>query len=126
MENIRRIRALGVRIALDDFGTGYSSLSFLKRVPADILKIDRSFITGIADDAADRDIAAAIISLARALGRTVVAEGIETEAQHEVVRGLGCQLAQGYLWSPAVPAEQVLTLRGTYADRATKLRVVPG
>ena len=108
--NISAIRNLGVRVALDDFGTGYSSLSYLKQVPAEVIKIDRSFVTDIATDPLDRGIAAAIIDLARALGRSVVAEGIETQEQRDVLEELGCPYAQGYLWAAAVPAEQVLDL----------------
>ena len=113
--NIDAIHALGSLVPLDDFGTGYSSLSFLKGVPADIVKIDRSFITDIKTNDADREIVAAIIRLANALGRTVVAEGIETEFQARELRRLGCMLAEGHLWSPAVPAEQVLALHRRFA-----------
>ncbi len=118
-QNVEAFRSLDVKVALDDFGTGYSSLSFLKRLPADIIKIDRSFISGITEDAVDRDIAAAIIDLALALRRTVVAEGVETPAQLAELRRLRCPLAQGYLWSPAVPAEQVVGLQAKFgAERA--------
>jgi diguanylate cyclase (GGDEF)-like protein/PAS domain S-box-containing protein len=123
---IEVIRALGVTIALDDFGTGYSSLSFLKRIPADIVKIDRSFIADIEHNPADRDIAAAIIDIARALGRAVIAEGIETEAQHSILEGMGCPLAQGYLWSAAVPAEAVLPLAAELTGARPELHPVPG
>jgi EAL domain-containing protein (putative c-di-GMP-specific phosphodiesterase class I) len=126
LENVDAIRALGVRVALDDFGTGYSSLSYLKRVPADIVKIDRSFVMGVADEAVDRDIAAAIINLAQALGRSVVAEGVETDAQHAALRQLGCPLAQGFLWSKAVPAEAVLPLArvGALRPRSAPVHLV--
>ena len=110
MANVNAFRSLGVHVALDDFGTGYSSLAYLKAVPADIVKIDRSFVEGVADSPVDRDIVAAIIDLSYALGRTVIAEGIETDAQYVALRQLGCPLAQGFLWSAAVPAEDVLAL----------------
>ncbi len=124
MDNVLAIRRLGVSVALDDFGTGYSSLSYLKRVPADIVKIDRLFVTDIAENKTDRDITEAIIRLAHALGRSVVAEGVETEAQRAVLERLGCTLAQGYLWSSAVPVEQVLNLRSTFADKDRGLLAV--
>ena len=108
MEILAAIRALGVHVALDDFGTGYSSLAFLKNVPADIVKIDRSFVVDIEHSNTDRDIVGAVINLANALGRTVVAEGIETERQRAMLLELGCAHAQGFLWSPAVPAEQLM------------------
>jgi diguanylate cyclase (GGDEF)-like protein/PAS domain S-box-containing protein len=108
METLAAIRELGVQVALDDFGTGYSSLAFLKSVPADIVKIDRSFVVDIEQSPTDRDIVGAVIHLAGALGLTVVAEGIETEGQRQILRRLGCTHAQGFLWSRAVEAEQVL------------------
>ena len=108
METLEAIRGLGVQVALDDFGTGYSSLAFLKSVPADIVKIDRSFVVDIERSATDRDIVGAVIHLAGVLGMTVVAEGIETEGQRQILRELGCTHAQGFLWSRAVEAEQVL------------------
>lgn len=86
----------GIKISIDDFGTGYSSLSYLKRMPIAELKIDRSFVDGIATDADDKAIAIAIISLAHTLGLTTVAEGVETEHQLAVLRMLGCETAQGY------------------------------
>ncbi len=117
--NLAAFRALGTRLALDDFGTGYSSLSYLKRVPADIVKIDQSFVEGIATNDVDRGIVIAILGLAGALGRAVVAEGVETQEQLAELRQLGCRFGQGFYWSEAVSAEEVLrlaTLRSTAAD----------
>ena len=91
------LKSLGVRVAVDDFGTGYSSLSYLKRFPVDTLKIDRAFITDLTEDAKDQAICAAIIHLGRRMGMEVIAEGVETEAQLELLRADGCHLVQGYL-----------------------------
>ena len=95
------LRDLGVRLALDDFGTGYSSLTYLKRFPVDIVKIDRSFVAGLGVTHCDTAIVRSVIELAHALSLTVVAEGIERPDQLEELRSLGCDLAQGYLFSRA-------------------------
>ncbi|MFW3170312.1 putative bifunctional diguanylate cyclase/phosphodiesterase [Geodermatophilus sp. CPCC 206100] len=101
---LRSLRALGVRIAIDDFGTGYSSLSYLRRLPADIVKIDRSFVQDLETGIRTRTLVASIIELARSLHLDVVAEGVETEGQHAVLRGLACSHAQGYLFGRPQPA----------------------
>jgi EAL domain-containing protein (putative c-di-GMP-specific phosphodiesterase class I) len=98
-------RSIGVDFALDDFGTGYSSLSFHKRLPASTLKIDRSFVETMLEDAGDRAIVKGVIDLARAFGRVSVAEGVESEGQLEALRALGCELAQGHAIAPPMPAE---------------------
>ena len=105
IEQLRGARELGLRIDIDDFGTGYSSLSLLRRLPIDGVKIDRSFVRDVATDPADAAIVAAVIDLTRRLGLSVVAEGVETSAQVTALRSLGCRVAQGFLWSPAVPIE---------------------
>jgi diguanylate cyclase (GGDEF)-like protein/PAS domain S-box-containing protein len=97
----------GLTIALDDFGTGYSSLSRLKRFPLDVLKIDRSFISGVARNSDDRAIVKATIDMAHALGLTVVAEGVETREQEEYLRAFGCDRAQGYLYARPQPAQAI-------------------
>ena len=99
------LRELGVRLAIDDFGTGYSSLSYLKRFPVDVVKIDKSFVDGLATGTVDREIVAAVIRLANAVGMVTVAEGVETVEQLDQLRLLGCSLIQGYLVSPPQPMD---------------------
>ena len=106
-------RSLGVTIALDDFGTGYSSLSYLRTLPVDTLKIDRSFIDDIDRAASAGAMVKAIIALGEATGRTMVAEGVERQAQAELLSEWGCHYIQGFLLhSPMPPAELTQLLRG--------------
>ena len=104
------LRDLGVRLAIDDFGTGYSSLSYLRRLPVDIVKIDRSFTGELGVDSANLTIVAGIIGLARGLGLEVIAEGVETPRQLEVLRDLGCAFGQGYLFAAPVALDDMLSL----------------
>jgi EAL domain-containing protein (putative c-di-GMP-specific phosphodiesterase class I) len=101
------LRALGVRVALDDFGLGYSSLTHLKALPVDVLKVDRSFITGLRDCPKDRAVVEAVLTLARRMGVTVIAEGVETADQDAVLRELGCPMVQGFLYGRPGPPELV-------------------
>jgi diguanylate cyclase (GGDEF)-like protein/PAS domain S-box-containing protein len=98
---------LGVNLAMDDFGTGYSSLSYLRQYPFDVIKIDRSFVSGITRDSADRELISAAVAMAHGLGLKVVAEGVETEAQLACLTELGCDLVQGYLFSKAVSPDEI-------------------
>ena len=107
LESFERIRALGVELAIDDFGTGYSSLASLKYLPIDCLKIDRLFIRDMLEDSDSAVLLGTIVGVAHALGHSVVAEGVEQEAQLQVLRGLGCDTIQGYYFSRPVPAERI-------------------
>lgn len=110
-EQIIALVGLGCSVALDDFGTGYSSLAYLKALPVSKLKIDKSFMDGIPDDANDVTISGAIIALAHSLGLTLVAEGVETEAQLSFLRQYGCEAYQGWLFAKAMPAEDLMAMR---------------
>ena len=112
LASLRRLTDLGVRIALDDFGTGYSSLSLLQRFPLQRIKIDRAFVHGVADRASDRSLVRTIVAMGTSLGLDLVAEGVETVQQLQVLRDLGCHKAQGYLISHPVPAD---AMRSTVA-----------
>jgi diguanylate cyclase (GGDEF)-like protein len=104
---LTRLNEMGLRLAIDDFGTGYSSLAYLKRLPVQTIKIDRSFVTGMCDDQSDATIVRSTIDLGRNLGLAIVAEGVETQDTWNALRGLGCSLAQGYLIGRAMPGDEL-------------------
>jgi EAL domain-containing protein (putative c-di-GMP-specific phosphodiesterase class I) len=115
------LRQCGIHIAMDDFGTGYSSLSYLHRIPVDVLKIDRSFIDQLEAPEGTRPIVEAVISLAQRLSLTVVAEGVETEAQHAILDKAGCHEYQGYLFArPMNAADAGRCLRASRVHRFAK------
>jgi EAL domain-containing protein (putative c-di-GMP-specific phosphodiesterase class I) len=110
LATLRRLRALGVGISMDDFGTGYSGLSYLRAFPFDKIKIDRSFISGLAEGGDCMAIIQAITNLGASLGIPTLAEGVETENQLAWVRDVGCTEMQGYLFSRPVPASEIAGL----------------
>ena len=124
VEKLRALRRLGVRFSIDDFGTGYSSLSALRLLPVDTLKIDRSFVSSHGEAASDAAIPAAVIALAHSLGLTVVAEGVETDAQHALLREQRCDAWQGYLACAPVAAVECLAYLDAHAARHARRPVV--
>jgi len=104
---LARVRELGVRISIDDFGTGYSSLSYFKKIPADELKIDKSFVMGMLTDEANQRLVQTIINLAHQFNLNVVAEGVENQASLDLLARMGCNYAQGYFFAPALNADQL-------------------
>jgi diguanylate cyclase (GGDEF)-like protein len=115
---LHQLRTVGVSIALDDFGTGYSSLSYLQRFPFDKIKIDRCFVTDIAEHGGSSSIVQAVVNIASARNIITTAEGVETEQQKELLRALGCNQMQGYLFSPARPASDIRKLLFSKSDKA--------
>ena len=118
IKTLHELRLLGVKLAIDDFGTEYSSLSRLRRLPIDVLKIDKSFVDGIARNPRERAFTAAIVSLAASLGKDTVAEGIETAGQYEQLMKLGVSIGQGYLFAQPVSPEGIADLVARAPGRA--------
>jgi EAL domain-containing protein (putative c-di-GMP-specific phosphodiesterase class I) len=127
---LRRLHGLGVRIAVDDFGTGYSSLAYLRRLPVDEVKIDKSFVLGLATDLGDLAVVRAIVELGHSLGLSVVAEGVEQDATRDQLVEMGCDIAQGYLFSRPLESERfdawlaARTVRAPGSRDATVLTLV--
>ena len=114
IDKIRTLEAYGIRIALDDFGTGYSSLSYLKHLPVSIIKIDRSFISDIRLNSNSLMIVKTIVSIAKSLGMTVIAEGVESREELHLLQELDCDYYQGFFCGKAVPANELETLMKHY------------
>ena len=115
------LKSHGVRFSLDDFGMGYSSLAYLRRLPLDQLKIDQEFVRDILVDASSGAIAQSIISLSKAMGLSVIAEGVETEGQRDFLARLGCHSFQGFLFSGPLPLEEFQVLLTGLADNALRI-----
>ena len=125
-ESIKRLNELknkGVKLSIDDFGTGYSSLEHLKRMPIDILKIDRSFINNITDDPDDIKIVETIVNIAHSFNCKVIAEGVETPEQLKILRSFGCDIIQGYLFSRPVQPEELKAFYYEATPKETVLQV---
>jgi diguanylate cyclase (GGDEF)-like protein len=119
---LHQLRAIGVRIALDDFGTGYSSLSYLQRFPFDKIKIDRAFVEGLAEGDGSSSIVQAVVNIASARRMTTTAEGVETEAQRQMLRALGCSEMQGYLFSAPKPLARIKGLLDAHGQASGRRR----
>jgi diguanylate cyclase (GGDEF)-like protein len=122
---LTQLNEMGLRLAIDDFGTGYSSLAYLKRLPVQTIKIDRSFVTGMCEDPSDATIVRSTIDLGRNLGLAIVAEGVETRETWNALRGLGCSLAQGYLIGRAMPADELALLLAERAEAPARTDGLP-
>jgi EAL domain-containing protein (putative c-di-GMP-specific phosphodiesterase class I) len=113
---LQQLRDLGIRIAVDDFGTGYSSLLYLQKLPIDVLKIDRAFVSGMDTEANTLPVVRSVITLAHTLNLEVVAEGVERQSQARMLEGLGCDYAQGFLYSKPVSARDARITVATAAE----------
>ncbi|HEY7173387.1 MAG TPA: EAL domain-containing protein, partial [Micromonosporaceae bacterium] len=105
--DLRNLRRTGVRVAIDDFGTGYSALSYLREVPLDAIKLDRSFTRSMTTSRQQRELVRGIVGLASVLGLDVIAEGIQTEQERDIATAIGCHYGQGYLFSRPLPEENL-------------------
>ena len=127
--DLDELQGMGVRLAIDDFGTGYSSLSYLRELPIDLLKIDKSFVDGIAVSTQRLALVEVIVRIAKTLGLTVIAEGIESEVQRDMLVSMGCRYGQGYLLAarcPRIEAEALLRVgRGLVPQLPAGFRLPP-
>jgi EAL domain-containing protein (putative c-di-GMP-specific phosphodiesterase class I) len=110
IENLHALKESGVRLGIDDFGTGYSSLTYLRNFPIDVVKVDRSFVAELDDHPQDQAIVSAVVELGHTLDLTTIAEGVETERQLELLRVLGCDLAQGFHFARPRPPDEITEL----------------
>jgi EAL domain-containing protein (putative c-di-GMP-specific phosphodiesterase class I) len=117
-----RLRDLGIQIALDDFGISYSALGFLKRFPVDVIKTDRSFIESVESDHRDAALMQAILTMGEGMGIPVIAEGIETPTQRELLQKMGCRYGQGYLFARPLPAAEIHFPASAYHEKASATR----
>ncbi|HEY1979919.1 MAG TPA: EAL domain-containing protein, partial [Xanthobacteraceae bacterium] len=120
LSTLHRLKALGVRIAMDDFGTGYSSLSSLRSFPFDEIKIDRAFVSDVGKNSENSVIVQAVIIIASSLGMTTVAEGVETAEQQTLLKALGCDEVQGYLYSRSMPVDKISEFIATWQSAKIK------
>lgn len=118
IEAFEYLSELGIKVSIDDFGTGYSSLSYLKKINADVIKIDRSFVVDLELNEDDRAICKAIINMAHSLGLEVIAEGVENPAQRDLLHDLGCHMIQGYLYSKPLPEPEFVTFVQKFNESA--------
>ncbi|MFK7898221.1 MAG: EAL domain-containing protein [Myxococcota bacterium] len=123
---LRDLRSIGVRVALDDFGTGYSALTYLNRFPLDVVKMDRGFLRDIEDSDAAAGIASAVVSMSHSLGFEVVAEGVDSPAQADLLRTMGCNQIQGFLFSPAIPSEEATRFLATGGQARPPVKPIIG
>jgi EAL domain-containing protein (putative c-di-GMP-specific phosphodiesterase class I) len=122
-DTFKQLKALGIHLSLDDFGTGYASLSYLKRYPFDSLKIDRSFVSDIDSCGDSITLTNAIIAMGHSFNMKVIAEGVENLNQRRILREHHCDMVQGFLYSPPIPAEQFVAWAKRYADMQTSQHV---
>ena len=119
---MNQLKSYGLKFSLDDFGTGYSSLSYLKRLPLDQLKIDRAFVVDILESATSGAIAQTIVALSRAMGLSVIAEGVETAEQRDFLQSLGCDAFQGYYFGRPLPLDEFEVWRSRFTDGNSLVR----
>ncbi len=132
ISNLNELKKRGILTSIDDFGTGYSSLSYLQKLPIDTLKIDKSFIDGIASSQQDLQICKSIIQLAQTLNINIIAEGVQSESQKDLLNAEGCNIIQGFLYSKPIPMDEIILQYHSQkmenvsksADRISNLKII--